>query len=350
MRIALAVPARPGAHSGNSITGERWARRLTQLGHDAEVVGVVEGDADSWLGAVDDDGIDVLVALHARRCAEVVAWSASHRSDRAIVVGLAGTDLYRDLPDSAEALASLRCADHLVVLQAEAIDHLAGIEPAFADKASVVHQSVEVDVGPVRRAGRGEPDDEIDGIDGDEAVVVAVLAHLRDVKAPLLAARAARELTESSHVRVEHAGSTHDARWRDAAEREMAENPRYVWHGPLEPPAARLLLTRASALACTSRLEGGANVVSEAIAHGVAVVGTDIAGNRGLLGADHPGLVPVDDHGALARVLHRLETRPDFAAELRGRSVERRWMTDPAHERRQWADVIAALPDRTARP
>ncbi len=142
---------------------------------------------------------------------------------------------------------------------------------------------------------------------------------------------------------VEHAGAAHSDAWRLAAENEMRDNDRYRWHGPLDRDDARRLLATADVLACTSKLEGGANVVSEAIAHGVAVVGTDIGGNRGLLGHDHPGLVDVGDHQALARLFDRLDTDRSVLDELAQRSVDRQWMVDPAHERRQLEAVLDQL-------
>ena len=338
MLIGIAVPTRPGSNSGNSVTAERWATQLGRLGHDVRVAHLDEADpAAGGLGDLDD--ADVLVALHARRCAAAVERAARERPDRPIVVALTGTDLYRDLPASEAARTSLRLARRLVVLQGDGIDRLASFDPAAAAKATVVHQSVELDPGGERSGAEvagGAPR-------GGGGTRVVVLAHLRDVKDPLLAARAARLLPPSSGVQVEHAGSAHDERWRALAEAEQRGNPRYTWHGPLDRAGAGALLASASALACTSRLEGGANVVSEAIAHGVAVIGTDVGGTRGLLGDDHPGLVPVGDEVALAGVLDRLEVDPGFLDELTRRSLARTWMVDPAHERARWREVLAAL-------
>src|SRR5699024_9553541 len=113
MRIVIAVPIRPGTTSGNDVTTARWARRLAELGHETSVVATGNGAAahggradeaaraGSPSTSRDDPAMreaDVLVALHARRCAPVVAWWRATFPDRPIVVGLAGTDLYHDLP------------------------------------------------------------------------------------------------------------------------------------------------------------------------------------------------------------------------------------------------------------
>lgn len=326
MKIVIAVPVRPGSTSGNSVTGERWQHQLAALGHAASVVSVGE-DQPGGDGSVPHDA-DVLIALHARRCAGAVRAAVEERPERPVIVALTGTDLYQDLPDDRDAMRSLHLAAHLIVLQEHGLEHVASLDPSFASKASVVHQSVE------NVAARST----------DPAhLTVVVLAHLRDVKDPLLSALAARLLPASSRVRIEHAGAPHSDAWRVAAESEMQLNDRYRWHGPIDRDGARRLLATADVLACTSKLEGGANVVSEAIAHGVAVVGTDIGGNRGLLGDDHPGLVDVGDHQALTRVFHRLDTDRSVLEELTQRSVERRWMTDPLHERRQLGAVLDQL-------
>ncbi len=330
MRISIISPRRPGASSGNDVTAARWARRFEELGHGVEIVPLTADQGEGFVARELDLGADrdLAVVIHARRCAAAVATSRAQAPDRPVVVALAGTDLYADLPDDVDARAAIDEADRLVVLQADAIERLAGFDPALAAKAHVVHQSVD---GPTPE--RRVPD----------GFVVVVLAHLRDVKDPLLAARAAARLPESSTVRVVHAGAAHDDGWATAARREESDNPRYRWLGEITAAEARAWLAGATVLACTSRLEGGANVVTEAIAAGVPVVGTAIDGNRGLLGADYPALVPVGDDAALARLLARLETEPGALADLQRRIDALVDITEPAHERAGWRAVFDAL-------
>ena len=114
------------------------------------------------------------------------AWAA-RRPDAPLVVGLAGTDLYQDLPADRSTRRSLDQATAIVVLQSLAIDRLAAMDEAWAAKATVVHQSVDHPRPP------REP--------STTAFVVAVLAHLRAVKDPLMTARAARLLPVDSRVR-----------------------------------------------------------------------------------------------------------------------------------------------------
>lgn len=329
MRIAVVSPVRPGSISGNDVTSERWARRLTELDHEVTLVPWDRELPFHAEGADPAPGADVLVVLHARRCAAAVGASRHHAPGRPVVVGLAGTDLYVDLPDDADAQRSIEAADRLVVLQSDAVRVLGELDPSLAGRASVVHQSVDPPL-PARRPVADE-------------VRVVVLAHLRDVKDPLLAAGAARRLPPTSRVRVVHAGAAHDDDWRQRAATEAAENPRYEWLGELARAEALELLASATALACTSTREGGANVVTEAFALGVPVVGTRMSGNVGLLGDDHPGLVEVGDVEGLAALFGRLEADPALLAELADRSRSRSRLAEPATERSEWADVLAAL-------
>ncbi len=65
------------------------------------------------------------------------------------------------------------------------------------------------------------------------------------------------------------------------------------------------------------RGEGGANVLSEALAASVPILATRIPGSVGILGPEYPGYFPVGDTEALAALLWRAETDRDFRAALR---------------------------------
>jgi putative glycosyltransferase (TIGR04348 family) len=329
-RIAIAAPIRPSANSGNDVTAARWARHLETLGHETTIVPVSEDFAalsEHAVSALTD--ADVLIALHARRSAPAAAWWTEHRPGQPLIVGLAGTDLYRDMPDSHTASATVASADAVIVLQEEALDRLRGFEPAWADKAAVIHQSVSLAL-PERRLAVDE-------------FRVVVLAHLRNIKDPLLTARAARLLPGNSRVAVHHAGRALDDDWQQAAETEEVTNDRYIWHRELGAEDALALLASAHVLACTSLSEGGANVVTEAIALGIPVIGTRIAGNTGLLGSDHPGWFPVGHVEALAELLLDLETNPEALAELGHRSLERKPIADPSTEQAALEQLIARV-------
>ena len=116
---------------------------------------------------------------------------------------------------------------------------------------------------------------------------------------------------------IAHVGGALDARLADEARATMAACPAYRWLGALSHAAARRAIARARALVHCSRMEGGANVVIEAVRSGVPVLASRIDGNVGLLGADYDGYFPVGDADALAALIRRFCADAAFAAALR---------------------------------
>ena len=90
-------------------------------------------------------------------------------------------------------------------------------------------------------------------------------------------------------------------------------------------------------------MEGGANVLSEAIAASVPILASRINGNVGILGADYPGYFDVGDTTQLARLLTRAETSPAYLAELEAWSRSLAFLIDPAREEQVWSDLISEL-------
>jgi len=93
----------------------------------------------------------------------------------------------------------------------------------------------------------------------------------------------------------------------------------------------------------TSLSEGGANVISEAIAASVPILASAIPGSIGLLGQDHPGYFPVGDEQALSALLWRAETDTEFYESLQERSRSLRPLVDPAREMASWEQLLQEL-------
>jgi len=133
------------------------------------------------------------------------------------------------------------------------------------------------------------------------------------------------------------------------AERARAEerrNPRYRWLGERPRGKALRVLARCRLLLVTSRLEGGANVVSEALACSVPILSTRIPGSIGILGSDYPGYFPVGDAGALARLMERAESDPAFYRDLKRRCERLRGLVAPAPERVRWRRLLGEISPR----
>ncbi|MEM9801820.1 MAG: selenoneine biosynthesis selenosugar synthase SenB [Planctomycetota bacterium] len=320
MKALIVSPAGPREQLGNAVTANRWARCLEALGLDVEIAREL-GDHD----------VDLLVALHARRSASSVARYSDRFLGRPIILALTGTDLYRDLPADVEAARSLELATRLVVLQEAAVESL---PEHLRDRARVVHQSVDVSM-----VGDPVPPD---------GFQVCVLGHLRPVKDPLLAARAARLVPDDSKLRVVHLGRALSTAMEDAARAETAANPRYEWRGEL-PRETALSILAGSMLHClTSHLEGGANAVGEATVLGVPTISTQIPGSIGLLGCDYPGYFPVGDAEALAALLDRSERGTAFRDSLKAATDARAHLFAPARELAAWRDLLTELSIPTA--
>jgi glycosyltransferase involved in cell wall biosynthesis len=68
----------------------------------------------------------------------------------------------------------------------------------------------------------------------------------------------------------------------------------------------------------SSRLEGGANVLSEAIVTSVPVIASRIPGTVGILGANYPGYFTVGDTRELMRLLFEPAREQNAWEELLG--------------------------------
>jgi putative glycosyltransferase (TIGR04348 family) len=273
-----------------------------------------------------DQRCEALLALHARKSFPSVHRFRAIFPSAPLVVALTGTDLYADLPRSAKARRSLELADLVVVLQPDAIAHLA---PEFRRKARVILQSAVFRGVRPRALSR--------------VFEVTVLGHLRAVKDPFRAGMAARRLSASSRIRIIQLGQALTEDMRRQAEAEMRINPRYRWLGGLPWGKAMRRLARSRLTVISSRLEGGPNVVSEALVAGVPIVSSRISGVIGMLGRDYPGYFPVGDTGALAELLARAETDPRFYAELRRICQERAPDFAPERELAAWRKLTDEL-------
>ena len=90
-------------------------------------------------------------------------------------------------------------------------------------------------------------------------------------------------------------------------------------------------------------MEGGANVISEALVADVPVIASDIDGNVGLLGEDYPGYYPVTDTEALCALLQRAETEQSFLQLLTKHGNERKHLFAPERESRRWQALLERI-------
>jgi putative glycosyltransferase (TIGR04348 family) len=316
MKISLITPAAEGSRAGNRTTAMRWAQILRSLGHRIDLGTTYDGAS-----------ADLLVALHAWRSSESIHAFRDRYPKRPLVVALTGTDIYRfQQTDPQATQASMTAADRLVGLH----DLVGNAIPEWArGKLRIIYQSATAPphrLVPLRRSFE-----------------VLVLGHLREEKDPLRTALAARSVPAESRLRVVHLGKAQDEHWADMAREEMAGNPRYRWLGEVPGRSVRRALARAPLMVLSSTMEGGANVISEAVAAGTPIIASRIDGSVGLLGGDYPGYFPVGDTAALTGLLWRAESEPAFIDELRRHCAARAPLFAPTREQRAWRDLLLEL-------
>jgi len=129
----------------------------------------------------------------------------------------------------------------------------------------------------------------------------------------------------------------------DLARNFNATLNRYQWIGEVSHADTLRMLSQSRLMVISSLMEGGAHVVSEAIALGIPVIASDIPGNRGLLGESYPAYYPVGEECALANLLYRSETIPTFYASLLKHIDLRRELIKPAREKQSIQEMVGAL-------
>lgn len=266
---------------------------------------------------------DALIALHARRSAPSI--EQCHRAGVPLAVVLTGTDLYKDLPDSREARDSLDRADRIVVLQEDAPRLL---QDSWRRKTRVIFQSAEALAPKAKTRARLD---------------CVIVGHLREEKDPRTLFAAVAQLPSAAPIYLRHIGSPLDAALAAEARALQRAEPRYRYSGGLSRGLVRAAMKSAHLLVHPSVVEGGANVIVEAITAGTAVIASRISGNVGMLGEDYAGYFePRDASGLASRLVQTLEDRA-YARVLATQCAARRTLFTPRAESQAVRRVVAEL-------
>lgn len=287
------------------MTALRWQGFLEQCGYAVRV-------SEAWSGKL----TDLLIALHAFRSYPSIALFKKTYPDKPIALIMTGTDLYRDMPTHPEVLQSMEMANAIILLQSAAMD----LVPAHLQaKTQVIYQSVKaIQRKPLLK----------------RRFLVSVIGHLRPEKDPFCIVRSLAFTLPESALHVIHLGNAMRPEMRQQALAYDSTEERYQWLGELSHAKTLQALSRSHLMVISSLMEGGAHVVSEAIAIGVPVIASDIPGNRGLLGEYYPGYFPVRDERALAQLLQQAETDPNFYESLERHIQARQQYVKPESELR----------------
>ncbi|MBL8525901.1 MAG: TIGR04348 family glycosyltransferase [Betaproteobacteria bacterium] len=315
-RVVIATPYLAEANNGNWRTAHRWQSMLA-----GRFAAIVQKD---WT-AESAPGTDLMIALHARRSADLILRFKAAFPERPLVVVLTGTDLYRDLVESAAARQSLAIADALIVLQEDGIRH---IPQDQRRKTHVVYQSAR----PLKPATK--PRSKLDCV---------VVGHLREEKSPQTIFRLMESLPSALPIRLLHIGGGQDSKLAAQAVALAASHRNYQWSGALPHGLTRAAIKRAHLLIHPSIMEGGANVIVEAITAGTPVLASRMSGNIGMLGPEYPGYFPVGDDNALAELLQRCLAEPNFLSRLTSACAARAKLFLPETERETLCHILDNL-------
>jgi len=319
--VTLITPAGRGSRAGNRATANRWAGLLKALGCRVQILGPDDPPRPA-------SPPDLILILHAWRChAALLAWRQAFPQCPLVLV-LTGTDVYRFQHSHAQTVyESMSQADALIGLHDCLYED---IPERFHARLHIVHQSA-LPLPPKAPAP------------GQFHFDVLVAGHLREEKDSLRAAYAVRDLPAESRIRVTQMGAAHTPDWARDAESEMQHNKRYRWLGDRPHWQVRQWMSKARLMVMSSRMEGGANVVSEACVAGLPIIASRIPGNRGLLGEDYAGYYPVEDTRALRACLLQSEREPTYLALLRQQVKARAPLFRPEAEREGLAKVMQSL-------
>ena len=267
-----------------------------------------------------------MLALHATRSANAIqSWTRAGKQDSLAVV-LTGTDLYRDLAaGNAITAASLDATAKLVALQGDA---RAMLQPAWRRKCTVIFQSAK-ELAP--------------GVPREGVLRAVVVGHLRAEKDPRTVFALFDHLPADFPLTLRHVGAPLDASLAREARSLMRREPRYRYSGTLPHGLAREAIRRADVLFHPSIMEGGANVIVEAVTSGTPVLASGVAGNVGMLGTRYPGYFETGDASTAAALLVRMHESARFRARLRRACDARRMLFTPARERQAVRELVAGL-------
>ena len=320
LRIVVATPSLE--RGGNASTARRWCEILREAGHDARAT-----------TRSIDRPYDLLVVLHSHKRHDAVLEHLRRLGNSArapqvavpkLVVAVSGTD--RGTLREGRARESLDAADLIVGLEPNV---RAELPASLRKRFRLVRQSARAPRQRVRVR--------------DDVYEVVVVANLRRVKDPLRCALAVRSLPTDSRIRVVHIGRALDERLEERAVLESQHNARYEWIGSRAHDDCLRRIARARVAVLSSRAEGGANLVSEAIVCRTPILATRIPGNLGLLGRKYAGYFAVGATTELRELLLRCERDSRFYRRLEhGLDV-----LAPAFERQRelttWCELIEEL-------
>lgn len=290
--------------AGNLVTAQRLASGLRASGLPTRIL-----SADALSAEPRPGPADIVHALHAKGAGlPALDWAGP----APVVWTFTGTDL--DAAEIAELAQAAPRVGRLVVFHEEAAAEVRQALPAAVDRVRVIPPGVALppaDPGPSPSAA---------------GLVLLLPAGIRPVKDPDLALTAA--VTIADHglpVQFWIAGPARDPAFHAAFLDRLGRVPFAHYLGEIPPQELAAWYASADLVLNTSRREGLANAVLEAMAHGRAVLATDISGNRAAIRHGRDGWLAsaADLPAAAVRLAQDAPLRARLGAAARQSVAER---------------------------
>lgn len=281
MKLAILTPFYLPSVRGNAVTVHRIASGLEDQGLKVRVFSLEAyvGGLQGFREALHKFRPDILHGFHAFTSGPVVAQAALELR-RPVVISATGTDINLDLFDQNRreaVLAALRRADRIVVFHQFMQAKVAAEIPEVQGKIRVISQSVHCLEQPYDLRGKL-------GLSARDFVFL-VPAGIRRVKNVTFCLRPLAELHRlHPGVKVVFAGPILEEEEGRRLLRMIEGLPWAFYLGTVPHEQFFAMLKSVDVVLNTSLSEGGmANAILEAMSRGVAVLASDIEGNRSVV-------------------------------------------------------------------
>jgi glycosyltransferase involved in cell wall biosynthesis len=294
MRVGILAPHYYPVEGGNAVTVRRIERQLRSLGCEVQVFPVDQLTGEQLLAGVKGLVPQLLHAFHGYHCGRR-AQALNQALGVPYLVTLTGTDVYQALSDqrSLELHGALRGATRLVAFHHCVKHRLAEHLPSLEERTVVIPQGVEL---PALPAGG------LSG-SGEEGCTFLLPAGIRPVKNVLFPLQLLAKLhAVQPQIRLLLVGPVLDPGYAAQVMGALERYPFARYLGAVSHDAMGEMYRAADVVLNSSLIEGGmANAVLEALAHGKAVLASDIEGNRSIIKECVTGLLYRDAQQFLAK-------------------------------------------------
>lgn len=301
----ILTPFGASSNMGNWRTAQRYAQMLRASGIHASIFEPAQ--MEDALGFSSQRRLAVV--LNAARCAKEVGRFLSE--DIPTIVVLTGTDLYGTLKPGSEnyesykeAEKALLSADAVITLQSAAQKEVQRRWPQISDRVHCILQT-----------SPPKPQHAPKITINSKTVRFLIAGHIRPEKDPITAFMAFAKAFPDGWatradggrvpVRLIHVGGNKDKALATELIRLGSQVSGVLLEGPLTHAETLRLMTHVHGLVQPSIAEGGALVVSEAVARRLPIIASDIDAHKGQLGSDYPGFFAVGSSDSLAQALTR---------------------------------------------